>query len=96
MFRNFAVSAFLLAANVAAFSPTSSRPFGSGRQFTSQQQDVPTRSDARVAARTSLYMSTRNQTGRDFYKILGVARNADAASIKQAYRKQAKVYHPGR
>mmetsp|Transcript_18751 Transcript_18751/g.34968 ORF Transcript_18751/g.34968 Transcript_18751/m.34968 type:complete len:464 (+) Transcript_18751:196-1587(+) len=43
---------------------------------------------------TSLYMSTRNQTGRDFYKILGVSRNADIAEIKRAYRKLAKEYHP--
>ncbi len=39
-------------------------------------------------------MST--STGKDFYKILGVPRNADAAAIKAAYRKQAKQYHPGR
>jgi DnaJ-class molecular chaperone len=42
-----------------------------------------------------LFMSTRNQTGRDFYKILGVARNADISEIKRAYRKLAKQYHPG-
>lgn len=40
-------------------------------------------------------MSTRNQAGRDFYKILGVARNADTTEIKRAYRKLAKEYHPG-
>ena len=39
-------------------------------------------------------MSTRNSTGRDFYQILGVTRNADVKQIKAAYRKLAKQYHP--
>ena len=30
----------------------------------------------------------------DYYKILGVERNADAQAIKKAYRKLAKKYHP--
>jgi DnaJ-domain-containing protein 1 len=32
--------------------------------------------------------------GRDFYKILGLRRDADDASIKKAYRKLAKQWHP--
>ncbi|OEU17602.1 chaperone DnaJ [Fragilariopsis cylindrus CCMP1102] len=39
-------------------------------------------------------MSSRQQTGRDFYRILGVQRNADAKDIKAAYRGMAKKYHP--
>ncbi|HJA93027.1 MAG TPA: DnaJ domain-containing protein, partial [Candidatus Eisenbergiella merdipullorum] len=31
---------------------------------------------------------------RDYYEVLGVDRNADAAAIKRAYRKLAKKYHP--
>lgn len=31
---------------------------------------------------------------KDYYKILGVPRNAEAAQIKSAYRKLARRYHP--
>ena len=30
----------------------------------------------------------------DFYQILGVARDADADTLKRAYRKLARQYHP--
>jgi molecular chaperone DnaJ len=33
-------------------------------------------------------------TERDYYDILGVAKGADPASLKNAYRKLAKQYHP--
>lgn len=32
--------------------------------------------------------------GKDYYKILGVSRDADDKAIKQAYRKLARKYHP--
>ena len=31
---------------------------------------------------------------RDYYEVLGVDKNADAATIKKAYRTLAKKYHP--
>ncbi len=31
---------------------------------------------------------------RDFYKILGLKRNCNAAAIKKAYRKLTMKYHP--
>ena len=33
---------------------------------------------------------------RDYYEVLGVARDADAAALKKAYRKLAVEYHPDR
>lgn len=33
---------------------------------------------------------------KDYYKILKVPRNADVATIKKAYRDQAKIFHPDR
>ncbi|HEX2658609.1 MAG TPA: DnaJ domain-containing protein, partial [Polyangia bacterium] len=35
-------------------------------------------------------------TERDYYEILGVAKDADAADLKRAYRKLAMDHHPDR
>ena len=34
------------------------------------------------------------ETKRDYYEVLGVDKNADAAAIKKAYRTLGKKYHP--
>ena len=41
----------------------------------------------------SLYISLVH-AGKDYYKILNVARTASAADIKRAYRKLSLKYHP--
>jgi molecular chaperone DnaJ len=33
-------------------------------------------------------------TTRDYYEILGIAKDADEAAIKKAYRKMALKWHP--
>jgi molecular chaperone DnaJ len=39
-------------------------------------------------------MMVMTSTQRDYYDVLGVARNADEAQIKKAFRKRAKELHP--
>lgn len=39
-------------------------------------------------------MSAKDMYEKDYYKILGVSKTADAATIKKAYRKLAKDLHP--
>ena len=39
-------------------------------------------------------MSTRDFIEKDYYKALGVPKDATAAEIKKAYRKLAREYHP--
>ena len=41
-------------------------------------------------------MSTRDWLEKDYYKILGVPKDADAATIKKAYRNLARDLHPDR
>ncbi len=39
-------------------------------------------------------MSARDYVEKDYYAALGVAKDADAATIKKAYRKLARDLHP--
>lgn len=39
-------------------------------------------------------LSLTVRSGKDYYKILGVSRNADQKEIKAAYRRLARKYHP--
>ena len=39
-------------------------------------------------------MAAKDLYEKDYYKILGVSKDADAAAIKKSYRKLAKDLHP--
>ena len=39
-------------------------------------------------------MEVRTVSKRDYYEVLGISRNADEKTIKRAYRKLAKKFHP--
>ena len=40
-------------------------------------------------------LALKKSKRKDYYKILGVDKNASTDEIKKAYRKRALVHHPG-
>jgi molecular chaperone DnaJ len=106
-YRLLALLSLLLASSAKAFVSTqktsSALPFRSlhtpsTATTTQQQQKQQTQQHyyASSPSTTALFMSSRSsqQTGRDFYAILGISRDADTKAIKSAYRQRAKQYHP--
>lgn len=41
-------------------------------------------------------VETKEKIGRDFYALLEIEKSATQGEIKQAYRKLAVKYHPGK
>jgi len=41
-------------------------------------------------------MELKKSKRKDYYKILGVDKNASESEIKKAYRKMAIIHHPGK
>merc|ERR1712241_189794 len=68
-------------------SPVPSCPLGFINTFTMEV--------TKIISALILLFSVVN-AGRDFYKILGVKKNANTNTIKKAYRKLAKELHPDR
>jgi|Transcript_16418 molecular chaperone DnaJ len=89
IFRTSATIAVLCLGAAHGFAPSGITSRGLASGVTGNARAVPA-----SESQTSLFMSSRQQTGRDFYRILGVSRNADTKEIKAAFRKMARQYHP--
>ena len=60
----------------------------------SREQTRRTPTDGADSREGGRRMSTKDFLEKDYYKVLGVPKDATAAEIKKAYRKLAREYHP--
>lgn len=58
-----------------------------------RRADIDTRTALSLES-TDLARNVATMDYKDYYKLLGVPKNADADTIKKAYRKLARQYHP--
>src|SRR5262245_29636264 len=73
----------------AGASSTASRRFSEWRRImTAPESDEGADGGGRERERDS------GQTPRDYYEVLGVARDATAEELKRAYRRRAREWHP--
>lgn len=92
--KTAALSALLASAKAFSFSSVASNSLASQGVRTGTSVASPYNGNTRVNSGTSLHMSSRGSPEADFYSVLGVDRNADGRTIKSAYRKKAKQFHP--
>jgi DnaJ domain len=76
----------------------SSTQYRSYHVVSQNQQPMFLKSIVKKQQQQQCVLQVRNFAGssgkRDFYELLGVSKNADKSSIKKAYFKLAKKYHP--
>lgn len=47
-----------------------------------------------TSRKNEFYLTNKALAKKDYYKILGISKNADSREIKKAYYKLAKKHHP--